>query len=74
MEAKHTSLGSGLSVSDGSGYSTPQKPSAHALPNWRWRAEISGVENGVVVRSWIGPEFPTKAEALSAAIAKAEGR
>lgn len=74
MGAQHTPLGSGLFVGDGTGYSTPQKPFANPLPCGRWRAEIEGVENGVVVRSWVGETYARKAEALDAAIAKASGQ
>lgn len=70
---KHTALGSGLFASDGSGYNSPQKPDAFPLPDWRYQAVICGVENGVVVRSWSGPAFDSRDEALNAAIAKATG-
>jgi hypothetical protein len=62
-------LGSGLFVSDGAGYSSPQRAAAFPLPNGQWRAQIAGVENGVVVRSWTGPTFDRKADALGAAMA-----
>jgi hypothetical protein len=66
-----TPLGSGLAVSDGRGYHSPQRPKAWALLDGRWRAEISGVEDGAVVRSWVGKTYTSKQRALNAAMTKA---
>lgn len=68
-------LGSGLLVGS-QGYNERSRPDSICLPNWKYLARITAVENNAVVVHWTGGEHSTAAAANAearAALSKQEG-